>query len=787
MTSKVSNNNFSPVLHNWKCNVRSSKKTAIISTILHMLAAPVVFLAMIISIYTAGDIDGAEVYAVIGVITTCIAGFMGIIIAVDSFKCLYKRSVVDMRLSLPLTADQRFVSNFLSGLFTYIVPFLTAQVFSLLFAGYGLLFMEGRTFYHTGYDYATKERILVPYVCDVFSEAMPMLLKLILCGILVMLMLYTLSVLVTVCCGSQFESIGYAIIINAVIPLTILMITLSMFNDIYGVDPAKNAVQVFMVTSPAGGIYTAFEWVTGELFSDMAMNHIVWVALFFLVTVIFGALAFFLYRKRRAEQVSKPFVFKLLYYIIITGGIFCIFSACYIADVSIIPTVIITAVAYMILEVITNRGFKRFWFSGIKYIATMLAAFLIIFVSQKTDGFGALWRVPSEITVSSVEIYYPGFYGDFSGVAGRDSVTLTDKENIKAIIAAHKEVLAEYKEYTSGTSDYYDPASGRYYTTEKYTRGASLNGSLTIKYHLAGGRILEREYYSHFSPNVADILSGIDLTEEYKTQIADRYRTKIKGWSEEYSKLIEYDRSNNQTGYLSNNVKLSYELASYAVKNHDEGISMYYLYNHNFFDQLADAYANDIMAINEDNYYHSELADNYSLDFTGFYYGLSVPGSFKNTLDLLSAFDFNIPKMENISNYDLYVKMLHSQVCLFSEDEWREMTGIDENDAPHARYTNRVYIDIFPNIDKSRAFVYNYNEDLFDILRHAQPRNIVGKNCYTINVSGLSYVIPAEFQDAAERVAAGRTLYSEEKSKQYSEELEQLQRIANGVGAEYYY
>ena len=787
MTTRVSNNGeaavspqntpntqkkYSPVFHNWRCNVRSSRKMQIVLTILHMVAAPAIMLASIISIYSNNEIDGAAAYAVIGAITTCIAGFMGIFTAVDSFKCLYSRSVVDMRLSLPLTADQRFVSNFLSGLFTYLAPFLASQVISLILAGYGLLFMEGKTFYRYIYDYdAYGKQKLEPYVCDYFSQITPALLKLILCGILVMLMLYSLTVLVTVCCGSKFECIAYSIIINAVIPLTILMVTMSMFNNIFGVNPENNAVKIFLLTSPAGGIFAAIGWVDDYGFMDDYMHPAVWAAVFLLVTAAFAAGAFFLYRKRRAEQVSKPFVFKLLYYIILTGGIFCLFSLFAIAEISLIPTIITTAIVYMIFEVVTNRGFRKFWLSGIKYAATMVSAFLLIFVAQKTDGFGALWRVPAAGMVTEVEIWYDGFYGDFNFV---NTVTIKDRQNIEAIIAAHKNVLDNYKEFHSLSSDHEYLS---YYESKKIY----VNDEVTVKYKLAGGGTIERSYDRYITPSTMELLSVIDLSDEFKTQAAENCRTSIINSRDSFESRMAYNKEKNRTDHLGDTAVLTNALGAKIFGNNSE-ISMYYLYNHNFFEQLAEAYANDIMAINEENYYRSEIPEQYTLSCRGIM--LNIPGSFENTLRLLAAYDFYIPKNEDVSDAEIDARLLGTEVTMFSEREWREITEVDENSVLHARYS--AY-PVLRNIDEYRYFLYDFDEEIIDIFRHAQPRNIVGKNSYTINVSGTSYVIPAEMQIAAERAAAGRTPYDKKKSERNSKVLEQLRQIANGASDYYYY
>ena len=620
--TQAANKKISPMLHSWKWNVRANKKMMIILTVLHMLASPAVFFAVIAEILAGNGIEDPDIYIVIGTITTLAAGFMGIVIGVNSFNCLHKKSVVDMKLSLPMNSDQRFVSDFLSGLFVYLAPFLAAQVIALLLAGFGLIFLEGKTLYERSYT-----GLLYEYTCDFFSDATLTLLKLILCGILTMLMLYTLTVLITVCCGSKFESVAYSIGVNIIIPLTIVMVTFSMFDGLFGIDEEYTAVRVLMPTSPFGGIVMAVGWIDGDYIYDY-MHPAVWAVLFFLLTAAMGVLAFFLYRRRRAEQVSKPFVFKLAYYIVITGVTFSVFSAFIMGD-SFIPGIITTAVIYLIVEAVTNRGFRRFWLSGIKYAATALAVFLIVAAAEVTDGFGAMWYVPASLAVRSAEISYHGILNDFS-----TDVTLKDRENIKIVTAAHKAILDEYKAYN--TSAY--PFVGY------YTDNALYKYTLTIKYRLASGRTVEREYYKVITPNVAEILSDIDYTDEYKKQVAEYYTEEIHTMEEKYSD--RYKHPENYDTFYNYNVRL-FRVARSSGEYSDSSseLPVTWLYAQKFFDRLAEAYSADIMAIDRSNYALTNDVFNhytvYRLDDGSRH--IWIPKSFVNTLRVLEEYGFEIP------------------------------------------------------------------------------------------------------------------------------------------------
>lgn len=754
---------LSPALHNWRQNVLGDKKLFIILSVLHIIAAPAVILAIIISVYNNNF--EVEAYGVIGAITTALAGFLGIFPAVDSFSCLHNKSVVDMKLSLPMTAKQRFFSNYFSGLFTYIAPFLGAQVISLLFLGYGLIFMEGKTFYH---EYIGAEGKLekVPFVCDYFSYIAPILFKLILCGVLAMLMLYTVTVLITVCCGSKFESIVHTILINVLIPLTVICVAFSIFDKLYGINPEIPAYKIISYTSVAGAVFVAADWSLGqELFyrTDEWINYGVWAVVYLLIIAAIGALAFFLYRKRRAEQVSKPFVFKLAYYVIITCAMFCLIALLITnSTMGLIPAVIITSIVYMIFEVVTNRGFKRFYMSILKYAATFLAAFGVIWVGSRTDGFGAVSRIPSAASVKSVEVSgftvsgsykifdYMNWYATIYDAENNSDVyfddryapiVFTDKENIGIILDAHKAIIDFYDKYK--TDDFIGDRSGELFAH------ASSFGGITVRYNLKSGGSLERSY-DYYDLAADDILSKLDVTEEYKSQIAERYRKYIAQIPEIYEHEMKSYQKDPDSKYFYAGRERVYDVTvtQWLLGGVSEGVSIESLCRRGFYEQLADAYAKDIMAITEENYYHSDLHNVWHVVLTGdMRMGagyITVPESFTNTVELLEFFDFDLKRIEDASDEDIRRILINAasmgNVGVFTTDEWRNVRN--------------YYGDPFVSFDggPNEFYVYDFGEDMFDLVRGSLPMHIADENGYIISIYGNSYAVPEELWEVAKHI-----------------------------------
>lgn len=759
MISKVSNNKAF-MRHNFMCGVQTKRKFALIIFVLHLAAAPAVAIAAIASVYSSSrNFDLCSGIAMIGVCTTALAGALGIYLAIDSFSCLHNKNVVDMRFSLPLNASQRFFSNYLSGLTVYILPFLAAQVFSVLAMGYGCIFMDGRTFErYIGTNPDTGEAAYTEYVCRYFGGFMPMLLKLILCGVLVMLMLYTLSVLVTVCCGNIFESIGANLLINAVIPFTILFVFESMFMNLYGIGSIGEFItmKAIMYTSPAGGIGAAALWALGYSFmstiDEFDFKPAIWITVYLLLTAAMFAGAFFLYKKRRAQQTGKPFAFKFIYYVISTAIMFFMTAMFGVDGQPLVTTVLATFLVYLALECITRRGFKRIWVGIIRYACTIAASVLLIRTAQTTEGFGMVERVPNVSSVKSVEINYNGFYNTFPlGYEFDDNLyyfdrkpitlTFTEKENIETIIAAHQKRV--------DNRDF-----GLLYD--------AMGQNLTIKYNLTGGRKLTRTYDA-FTADELEILSKLDLTDEYKTQIADMFRNGIKNFPQEYEANYKIyaeefgDYPFNNYTYVGND---SATLDNVYDRLNDEiytsaKVNINQLLKKGFFDQLAEAYAADIMNISEENYYNSTAKESYYFymrESRSLSNGLNIPGSFENTIELMEYFGFKFDKKEDLPNDGLkeYLQERadrNGDVRIYSAKEWRSCFNAPEGVRLHGDYGQ--------NHPKTCGYIKDIDEDVIALFKAAEPMNILPENGYIIYVSGETGVIPSELNGVAERVYEG--------------------------------
>ena len=175
------------MLHNAKMNVRSNRKLLMVLFFLHLAALPLILVMLIYNILAHGMND-VEAYAIIGGFSTCAAAAAGILCALSAMPYLYKKSVVDMHYSLPMTTLQRFLSDFFSGLFVYIAPFLAAELISAVLMLTGHLLCDGKTFIRD------EPGTIDSWNCTIFQDCAELTFKGIVGAVALMLMFYTLTV-----------------------------------------------------------------------------------------------------------------------------------------------------------------------------------------------------------------------------------------------------------------------------------------------------------------------------------------------------------------------------------------------------------------------------------------------------------------------------------------------------------------------------------------------------------------------------------------------------------------
>lgn len=742
--------------HNFRFNVKDNFKLMIVIFVLHFAAAPLLLITSLAEILTTGRHfgidDGFIAAAVIG---TGLAAASGMICALTVFKYLYNKSAVDMRLSLPMTTSQRFISDFLSGLFIYIVPYIAAEIISWILMLAGHLLCDGKTFTYVLPDpsHPLQDKTY-SWVCNFFEQAAPFLWRGMLGGLMLMIMFYAVTVLAAGCCGNVFESAAYDILLNILVPVSVYLGIYSVSSNVTGFMVDTYLQKIIPYCGPFGGAYgliLTLENLNAQLdrpyiysmYSPSLLDSLsfgIWFLLFTLCTLAVIGISYLIYRKRRAEDTGKPVVFGIFYHIIMTLGIF---SLCYLMVVdgtqNFVPVIVITFIVYLVMHVIRNRGFGKIVSGLVIYAATIVLSIGSFLLIHDTKAFGAGDYVPDPESIASAQMTYAGMFE--KGARYETPITeLTDISALTTLTETHKQII-EYHNNNEESTDLYR---------------CLMDDTFTIKYKLKSGRTVMRSYYNPGNTAVST-LSTLDTTREVTQSRAEHVRKSVSEYV--IASLKEYEENYDSMGNKQKLTDLYAELMpqwSYSSGGKDYHESCRKGYSElpeDFLQRLGDCLYNDILSETPDEYY-SPSGRVWQFNIFNMNY-IKLKESYTETMAYLSACGFDaLPEPTE----ELVKKCITSPIdgigiAMSSQPLIGYMTGEDLPTATYY-YLNGGYFRYKDTSLSPYTFsaAYEYYDDLLTLIRHSYKEYKSDKSCYTISVSGNSAVISEEYSDVAERV-----------------------------------
>lgn len=824
MTAKSSINPMA--VRNIRSTIRENKKLMIVICILHLLGIPMGSLALVIqywlenlqrdSIYYSTYIDLSG-YAVTAVCCLAAALLVGIAVATSVFQELWKKTRVDMTYSLPMTGSQRFFSHYLAGVIIYVLPYLAACIL-----GWIILLTGGLVI---NFEDAAARQEYFEAVFTYFSMGSVGVL-------LLMVLYYTLTVLVVTCCGALFDSIYTTLLLNGLIPGTMAAVigvaasTVSSFDFAYLWYPIG-------YTSPAGGlIYLLFlldgnllySNSYGEVAASEATTHgmvpafLRWAVVFALVIAAVLVLAWQLYKRRRAESIGQPFVYKMIYFvmlILLTVLILSLTSAGLTG-----AAILFAGIVFLIMEVIRKRGFRKFWLSILSYICVAAIVIGMFKVVEVTKVFGTAYRIPPASTVTSVKV-------EFSTEEYMDiSLEYTDKDIIRRVQELHKDIIANEKEYGNSMTpvndrlreadckmlcydydeqSYYeryiyhleDPEemkmaerlqydSYSYFTEEMLENlrfDYAYEKDLDITYYTASGSLVHRTY--GINPDqyhtLLDIVWGTEL-------YAQAYADSFHEYLESNNTIYDEDKKEH---VLSQYGEINLELESV---NH----TVYFHCSEDVLQKLRDAYYEDMLTIKPTN----------TGGMYGEYHNLPIWNNCTRTIALLEDMGmkpFNTGEKigyvdaENAmaheaeyfgcSNYNSGMQVM--DICLFAPEDivYPSEKGAAYIGAEALYLRNGAdfaykdsYTMIYPEISMQELY-----PELYDLLSVAVRNQLMG-DCYMLWINGEPWAIPQEHADLAEAVIAKGSGYAEAKNEDWEEYYNELYNTVYGDSyyGEYY-
>ena len=462
-------------------------------------------------------------FVAIAVIALILSIAMGFVIPMMNFRYLYNKSQVDMNYSLPLNNRQRFFADYFSGLTAYVVPALIGAVIGGAELFIGSFFID----------------------MNELSEILPMLLRIGFVVIVGMILLYTLSVFAITFAGSTFEALFSIAAVNIMIPafLSITWMNIVKAASFGLIDDSIINNYTFLTTSPIGALfyivlsprkwigtaagYGSFEYTPS--FVNSAYFNFMARTLLFIAVIVF--ITFLLYKHRKAEDVSKPYVYKAFYYVLMTTAVFCIFSVMKMTENSsaFIAAFIISGILWFVMEVIRRRGFKRFWTAVVSFAAASAAVVGIIKLTDLTHGFGRAKFTPSASSVTDVEL---DIWGEYSTMY--ENRLIHDKKVIEDAVEFNKEIIDRH--YNSDNYEY-ELLTYNYDEDDVTNEGYILDvTNVSMTFYTRGGSSIMRNYQVP-SGMLAEIFCDIYTSEEYAKQATE----------DMFRKSLEKD--NNHYGY----------------------------------------------------------------------------------------------------------------------------------------------------------------------------------------------------------------------------------------------
>ncbi|MCR5718017.1 MAG: ABC transporter permease [Oscillospiraceae bacterium] len=801
--------------------VKQNQKMTIVTCILQLLGIPLGAAALMWELVTESHdgkedfIDlmdtghGYEMYIVIAALFLGVAVFMGMFAAINSFIETHKKTKVDMLYALPLTGTQRFFSDYAGGCIMYIVPYMIAVLL-----GWGVIFgLSPFVLWENDQEFAS------------FGEFMGEIVKIYALATLglffLMLLYYSLSVLVTVCCGTLFESIYTNILLNGLIPGTVALIIALVTNDLS--FEFEYTWQIIGFMSPIGGLIYLMLLISGEITDtispssyqfaavqttshDMIPSYLRWIFAIFLLTAVLTAGAWLLYKRRKAEDVGKPFIYTAAYYVMLTLATVAVLCAMRTGVFG--PVLIASAIGYFIMEVIRKRGFKRFWLSVITYVATVGLSIGGYFLLTATGCFGRVNYVPASVGVSSVRVE---FHADDNIYRTYDYVLeYTDRDVISEVTKFHRDLIGFQKsvkkmhspglsnrrnEYSSNYYALQDPLSEemlkeRYaklvYTTQEYDSNyynefpsytlrlpvANVDdesGEKSVGDWLDPKNPLPDEAKGHYIDTHQVRLTYYTLTGSTVHRVYDlnadywrRFLDIVQGtglYAEATSKGMSSRMTDQYTEYVSylkkNMIPGNLRLQMTATPRDAQDTATHSAYIKDApqkFEQLWQAYRFDLEAMTAEDFRTSEIK--------GYLSGLPMYSKCAKSWELLKEWGiepFNTAEWIGYADAT-YDSAFHNQwmgMRIYAPDQYRTASV----DYPHSTLTTNFFKYGDPAYEDTIYFSYDDSlektyPELYALLSAARKNYVTAENCYVINFNGTDYIIPEKDSDLAEAVIA---------------------------------
>ncbi|MGN1136864.1 MAG: hypothetical protein ACI4SF_11665, partial [Oscillospiraceae bacterium] len=568
-----------------------------------------------------------------------------------------------------------------------------------------------------------------------------------------------------------------------------------VFRERFMLDFSKQYLHILSWTSPAGGLITLIYGIGYDNIYDYASVPLLsWAAGVIVFSAAVFALAYCFYKKRRAEDVSKPIVFRGVYAVMIT---LILFTAEIIAfgpnmdkikefDKYFFGVLAAAFGIYILFEIISNRGLKKLWRGAVRFVSTLAVFLICIGVINSTRFFGAEFVLPEADKVETVYLGYGGVYNEFRSISftnfGGDEASgafvIKDRENIENIVNAHKDIVSAMKEALGNNKDKDDLENGYWENIllDSDVPYAYAYDSLSVCYEFKNGIRLTK-CFPTMTAEAVRCLMNVETSEEYKVQAAeflkedfppyDEFAERRKTQAELQGKADEPELTNVYI-YVFNPLKnIVYQDTMYRN-------SCKKLVDKEFYEEFRDALAVDIVNRTAAEYFTPCTDRSYEIYISGLS-SWAIDGSFTETLKVLANhgcldgieadIDYILDE-KNYSNGDMPKLTIAVYENNYNNSSAKALFCQKEG------LSNTEYYEKYL-INKGR-YIIHYSDELKELFSVMQSKYITDESCYMISVNGNCFMIPPEYSDIAEKV-----FLSGEDKDEYAENTS----LYYGIGA----
>lgn len=633
----------------------------------------------------------------ITILASLVIGASAFVIPLSFFDYLYQKTKIDDVLKLPLTRKQLFMSDYLSGLILYLVPIIGQFLLSML-----LLLLRTTRFINSILEYDVT-------MDDSFLRMLRLVFFTYLFIIVGLMFLYTLTVFVLSCVGNTFEAITASLYINLLIPGVIYSVGYLLLNRLFGISFRTLFQQLLYFTSPGGILLYWFNNLNRFLYSGTGLWTL-FLALLMTLGILFISYRNFI--RRKAESVGTGFVNRIFYYFIMASLTFLLAAFFYQLDINFITSVSLLAFIFLTFEVITNRGFQKFYRSILRFAIISAITGCSIFLIDTTEGFGVVYRTTDISNIKSVSIRYNGVL-DPDTTAYDNSIILKDPENIRAVLAFHQRVIDDYIVSKISSEN---PNMVR--VPVEATKYSNYPDSQTTE-------AIPEEYYYVYLPTYDieisfDVKNGIDYTRFYSVSFDQRMLLASIDLSDEYIDQIVKQNSNPGSIIVSD----VYDYSSISYPMRKEKIQ-----------ELYHCLARDMKKLTMEEYLTPSKPTRFKIG------EIPILESYTETLAFLAD---NYVNLDTFSTKTIYNNSVANNFGILAPIE-------NTNSKPLYYYGYYSYAATSPMYVNSEQ-IEQFREEIIALLDYAQYQYITTTPCYRIIVGKWSYVIPPEYTDLAEQL-----------------------------------